>query len=106
MVHDDMGNVNNKIEVQDFPQEHPESLAMFQNPPSPSESYNRELPSSEDFAKDAPALPPHLQLTLLNMPTASDPNACLPRPQHVILNHMYYKRGMSVRHTPFPKLIL
>ncbi|CAG9463729.1 unnamed protein product [Pedinophyceae sp. YPF-701] len=95
MVHDDMGNVNNKIEVQDYTPEHPESLAPFDPPPSPKESYNCAVPVQDDFAKDAPALPPHLQLTLLNVPPASDPNACLPRPQHVILSHLYCQRGTS-----------
>lgn len=38
-------------------------------------------------------MPPHLQLTLLNVPPAVDAQAVLPRPQHVILNHTYCQRG-------------
>lgn len=38
-------------------------------------------------------MPPHLQLTLLNVPPALDAQAVLPRPQHVILNHLYCQRG-------------
>lgn len=38
-------------------------------------------------------MPPHLQLTLLNVPPALDAQAVLPRPQHVILNHVYCQRG-------------
>lgn len=38
-------------------------------------------------------MPAHLQLTLLNVPPALDAQAVLPRPQHVILNHVYCQRG-------------
>ena len=34
-------------------------------------------------------MPPQLQLSLLNVPPAMDAIAALPRPQHVILNHIY-----------------
>jgi hypothetical protein len=33
-------------------------------------------------------MPSQLQLSLLNVPPAMDSIAMLPRPQHVILNHM------------------
>ena len=55
-------------------------------------SYNNYLPAAEDFAKEPPVMPPHLQLTLLNVPPAMDATATLPRPQHVILNHLYCQR--------------
>lgn len=38
-------------------------------------------------------MPPHLQLTLLNVPSTAEGAASLPRPQHVILNHIYIQRG-------------
>lgn len=38
-------------------------------------------------------MPPHLQLTLLNISPACDAQAVLPRPQHVILSHLYCQRG-------------
>ncbi len=38
-------------------------------------------------------MPPHLQLTLLNVPPALDAIAALPRPAHVILNHIYMQRS-------------
>ena len=44
-------------------------------------SYNMPLPTPEDYAKEPPAMPPHLQLTLLNVPPALDATASLPRPQ-------------------------
>ena len=56
-------------------------------------SYNNPSFATDDFAKEPPALPPHLQLTLLNVPPAMDATATLPRPQHVILNHLYNQRA-------------
>ncbi len=56
-------------------------------------SYNNPRQVAEDFAKDPPGMPPHLQLTLLNVPPATDATASLPRPQHVILNHLYCQRN-------------
>lgn len=38
-------------------------------------------------------MPPHLQLTLLNVPSTAESTTSLPRPQHVILNHIYVQRG-------------
>lgn len=38
-------------------------------------------------------MPPHLQLTLLNVPASAECGGSLPRPQHVILNHIYVQRG-------------
>jgi 5'-AMP-activated protein kinase regulatory beta subunit len=56
-------------------------------------SYDNPRQLAEDFAKEPPAMPPHLQLTLLNVPTAADAATSLPRPQHVILNHLYCQRN-------------
>lgn len=41
-------------------------------------------------------MPPHLQLTLLNVPAQQDGNIALPRPQHVVLNHLYCQRSGGV----------
>ena len=56
-------------------------------------SYNQALPVAEDYIKEPPPAPAHLQLTLLNVPPALGPTASLPRPQHVILNHIYCQRA-------------
>eukprot|EP00879_Flechtneria_rotunda_P021662 GHRR01022835.1.p1 GENE.GHRR01022835.1~~GHRR01022835.1.p1 ORF type:complete len:194 (-),score=26.97 GHRR01022835.1:264-845(-) len=56
-------------------------------------SYNNPHPVAEDYAKEPPVMPPHLQLTLLNVPSSTEGAASLPRPQHVILNHIYIQRG-------------
>jgi len=101
-MYDDQGNINNVLEVQEYIAENLDGLANFEPPPSPDTSYNCPVPASEDFMKEPPAMPPQLQLSLLNVPS-STPHAndgynylqSLPRPQHVILNHMYCQRVQS-----------
>lgn len=98
-MYDDQGNINNVLEVQEYIAENLDGLANFEPPPSPESSYNCPIPASEDFMKEPPAIPPQLQLSLLNVPS-SMPHSndgynyqqSLPRPQHVILNHMYCQR--------------
>ena len=38
-------------------------------------------------------MPKHLNLTLLNVPPTFEAPTVLPRPQHVILNHVYEERA-------------
>lgn len=91
-MYDDMGNINNVMEVQEYVPENLDSLTGFEPPPSPAESYNCPLPMTEDFLKEPAIMPPQLQLSLLNVPPALDAIAALPRPQHVVLNHIYLQR--------------
>ncbi|KAF5943477.1 hypothetical protein HYC85_017554 [Camellia sinensis] len=52
--------------------------------------------ASEDFAKEPPLVPPHLQMTLLNVPSSYvEVPPPLSRPQHVVLNHLYMQKGRS-----------
>ena len=88
-MYDEMGNVNNVLEVQEYVPEILDSLDSFLAPSSPPESYNNALFSPEDFAKEPPACPPHLHLTLLNVPQNPDAPNLLPRPMHTVLNHVY-----------------
>lgn len=94
---DEMRNVNNVIEVHEYVPENLEGVSGFEPPPSPPSSYNCPAPAADDYAKEPSAMPPHLQLTLLNVPPAVDAQAVLPRPQHVILNHTYCQRGQNVQ---------
>ncbi len=55
--------------------------------------------TSEDFVKDPPLMPNHLNLTLLNVPQFVEAPAALPRPQHVILNHIYEETHKSGKDT-------
>lgn len=66
----------------------------------PSRSYASQPPATEDFLKEPPAMPPQLQLSLLNVPPAMDAIAALPRPQHVILNHIYLQVGVELLSVP------
>lgn len=89
---DEMHNVNNVIEVQEYLPENLSNLSGFEPPASPEQSYTNPEPHPDDFHKEPPTMPPHLNLTLLNVPPAMDAQAVLPRPQHVILNHAYVQR--------------
>jgi len=95
-MYDDQGNINNVLEVQEYVAENLESLSGFELPRSPDASYVNPSAVAEDFLKEPPAMPPQLQLSLLNVPPALDAIAALPRPQHVVLNHMYLQRTPTV----------
>ena len=91
-IKDDQGNINNVLEVQEYVPENLGSLSGFEPPPSPTSSYANPPAQASDFVKEPPAMPPQLQLSLLNVPPALDAIAALPRPQHVVLNHLYLRR--------------
>ena len=100
-MYDEMGNVNNVLEVQEYVPEILDNLDHFTVPSSPKESYDDYLFYGEDFSKEPPAMPPQLKLTLLNMPPIPYAPNLLPRPQHVVLNHAYVdqskaNQGLSV----------
>ena len=96
-IFDEMGNVNNIVEVQEHIPENIDGLSSFEAPPSPPSSYNNGRMVAEDFSKDPPLMPQHLNLTLLNMPMFVEAPTVLPRPQHVILNHVYEEANKSNR---------
>ena len=96
-MYDEMGNVNNVLEVQEYVPEILDSLESFQAPSSPRESYDCAIFTADDFAKEPPLVPPQLALTLLNMPAVPDAPNLLPRPQHVVLNHMYHDKSKIVK---------
>lgn len=93
---DDSGHSYNILDLQDFVPEDIESISSFEPPQSPESSYNNLQLGSEDFAKEPPLVPPHLQMTLLNVPASymeiPPPSS---RPQHVVLNHLYMQKGKS-----------
>uniref|UniRef100_A0A0C9RW49 TSA: Wollemia nobilis Ref_Wollemi_Transcript_9693_1409 transcribed RNA sequence n=1 Tax=Wollemia nobilis TaxID=56998 RepID=A0A0C9RW49_9CONI len=93
-ITDEMGNANNVLDVHDYVPENLESVAEFEPPQSPDSSYSGSFPAPEDFAKEPPVVPPHLHLTLLNVPPVETPEV-VARPQHVILNHLYVEKGRS-----------
>lgn len=104
-MYDEMGNVNNVLDVHDYVPDNLDGIASFDPPPSPDSTYGDDaMPAPEDFAKEPPVLPPHLHLTLLNASPPRDGQVpgpirvpgTLSRPPHVILNHTYVDRSNSV----------
>ncbi|KAG5252409.1 hypothetical protein OIU78_020195 [Salix suchowensis] len=93
---DDSGNTYNTLDLQDFVPEDLESISGFEPPHSPESSYSNLQLSNEDYAKEPPMVPPHLQMTLLNVPPSyMEIPPPLSRPQHVVLNHLYMQKGKS-----------
>ncbi|KAH7561089.1 hypothetical protein ACOSP7_016343 [Xanthoceras sorbifolium] len=81
-----------------YGEEHDEPTVVgFEVPKSPDSSYNNAYPGNEDEARDPPAVPSHLQQTLLNCPTSRDTSGTLPLPQNVILNHLYIENREAPR---------
>lgn len=82
--------------AQDYVPEDIQSISGFEPPQSPESSYSNLLLGADDYSKEPPVVPPHLQMTLLNLPSLNpDIPPPLPRPQHVILNHLYMQKGKS-----------
>ncbi|KAL1804118.1 hypothetical protein ACET3Z_032765 [Daucus carota] len=92
---DDAGNAYNILDLQEYVPEDIESIAGFGPPQSPDSSYNNSQLGAEDFAKEPPIVPPHLQMTLLNVPSQPMEIPRPSRPQHVVLNHLYMQKGRS-----------
>lgn len=91
-VPNDMGDFNNIVEVNEYVPDDLQSVSEFESPPSPDSSYAQTYPVDEDFAKEPPSVPPHLQLTVLGAPK---PDEAFVKPQHVVLNHLFIEKGWS-----------
>ncbi|CAA2987952.1 SNF1-related kinase regulatory subunit beta-2 [Olea europaea subsp. europaea] len=91
---DESGNAYNILDLQEYVPEDIDNISGFEPPQSPDASYNNLQLGPEDYAKEPPVVPPHLQLTLLNAlaPQMEIPPPFL-RPQHVVLNHLYMQKG-------------
>ncbi|KAK7292486.1 hypothetical protein RIF29_08267 [Crotalaria pallida] len=93
---DDAGNAFNILDLQDYVPEDIGSISSFEPPQSPDSSYNNLELGSEDYSKEPPVIPPHLQNTLLNVPaTNMEIQPPMSRPQHGVLNHLYMQKGKS-----------
>lgn len=90
---DEMGQVCNILNVDDYVPEILDSVAEFEVPSSPDSSYSQVLPAEEEFAKEPVVVPPHLRLTVLDTEN-SDETAPL-KPQHVMLNHLFLEKGRT-----------
>lgn len=95
-IQDEAGNTYNILDVKDYVPEDIESISGFEPPQSPDSSYSNLQLGPEDYAKEPPLVPPHLQMTLLNVPSSHmEIPSPLSRPQHVVLNHLYMQKGKS-----------
>lgn len=95
-IQDEAGNTYNILDVKDYVPEDIESISGFEPPQSPDSSYSNLQLGPEDYAKEPPLVPPHLQMTLLNVPSSHmEIPPPLSRPQHVVLNHLYMQKGKS-----------
>ncbi|KAL6990621.1 SNF1-related protein kinase regulatory subunit beta-2 [Sarracenia purpurea var. burkii] len=92
---DGTGNAYNILDLQDYVPEDVESISGFEPGQSPESSYNNFQLGTEDYAKEPPLVPPHLQMTLLNVPSSYIDIPPPSRPQHVVLNHLYMQKGRS-----------
>ncbi|KAK1296922.1 SNF1-related protein kinase regulatory subunit beta-2 [Acorus calamus] len=88
---DDMGNPCNILDLKETIPEDISSIAGFEPPHSPDSSYNSRHLGPEDFSKEPPLVPPHLNFTLLNSSSSTADR----RPQHVMLNHLYIQKGKA-----------
>jgi len=66
----------------------------FEVPVSPVSSYNNVYSSAEDETRDPPAVPPHLQHTLLGNTFSTELDSV---PQNVVLNHLYIENRDAPR---------
>ncbi|CAK7331923.1 unnamed protein product [Dovyalis caffra] len=87
-VTDEMGRVCNLLDVHNYVPENIDSAVEFEVPSSPDSSYSQAFPAEDDFAKEPLAVPPQLNLTVLDEASSS-------KPQHVVLNHLYIEKGWA-----------
>ncbi|WOK95553.1 SNF1-related protein kinase regulatory subunit beta-1-like [Canna indica] len=86
------GYTVNILDVSDYVPEILEGVSEFESPPSPNSSYGFSFPADEDFAKEPPALPSQLQLTVLGPQDTKESSS---KPQHVVLNHLFLEKGWA-----------
>jgi len=90
-VTDEIGR-SNVLDVTDYVPENLDSVAHFEVPLSPVSSYSTSYPSEEEFAKEPPIVPQKLNLSILGSEFDEESS---PKPQHVVLNHLYIEKGWS-----------
>uniref|UniRef100_A0A453AML1 Association with the SNF1 complex (ASC) domain-containing protein n=1 Tax=Aegilops tauschii subsp. strangulata TaxID=200361 RepID=A0A453AML1_AEGTS len=92
---DNVGNIVNLLDVNDFVPESVESVSELMAPPSPDSSYGFQIPEDKEFAKEPPTLPAQLYLGVLNSRSAEQRECA--RPRHVVLNHLYIEKGWGAQ---------
>ncbi|XP_052179248.1 SNF1-related protein kinase regulatory subunit beta-2-like isoform X2 [Diospyros lotus] len=93
---DDIGNIFNVLDLQDFVPEDLDNIAGSESPPSPASSYNNTPFSLEDFNEKLPELPPLLLQSPLAQPSSSRQSSeSLGKPLVAVLNHLYIQKDRS-----------
>ncbi|OAY64947.1 SNF1-related protein kinase regulatory subunit beta-1 [Ananas comosus] len=92
-ITDERGQFSNVLDVHDYVPENIDGVSEFEAPPSPYSSYDQLYPGDEDFAKEPPALPQQLLVTVLG--SHDDPEESSVKPQHVVLNHLFIEKGWT-----------
>ncbi|XP_059661252.1 SNF1-related protein kinase regulatory subunit beta-2-like [Cornus florida] len=93
---DNMGNIFNILDLQDYIPEVLDNVSVSESPPSPVSSYNNSAFSSEDFNEKLPELPPLLQKTPLDQPSSSkDATESTEKPLAAVLDHLYIQKGCT-----------
>ncbi|KAL7185957.1 hypothetical protein ACSBR2_027834 [Camellia fascicularis] len=93
---DDLGNIFNVLDLQDFVPEVLNNNSESESPSSPFSSYNNLPFSLEDFNEKLPELPPLLQQSPLDQSSSSrDSTESLEKPLAAVLNHLYIQKGRT-----------
>ncbi|KAJ1699209.1 hypothetical protein LUZ63_007721 [Rhynchospora breviuscula] len=89
---DELGNAVNVLDVNDYVPENTESVSEFDPPPSPTASYGWVMPDDKEMSKDPPIVPPQLPNGFLGSHNSNEED--FPKPQHIVLNHLFIERGL------------
>jgi 5'-AMP-activated protein kinase, regulatory beta subunit len=82
----------NILIMQDYVPENTERVSEFDPPPSPTDSYGWVMPDDKEMSKDPPIVPPQLPNGFLGSHYSDEED--FPRPQHIVLNHLFIERGL------------
>lgn len=93
-ITDEREHIANILDVNEHVPENLESVSEFEPPPSPNSSYGQPFPLDEDYAKEPPAVPPQVHLTVLGTQNPEE-EAVAANPQHVVLNHLFIEKGWA-----------
>jgi 5'-AMP-activated protein kinase, regulatory beta subunit len=82
----------NILIMQGYVPEITERVSEFDPPPSPAASYGWVMPDEKEMSKDPPIVPSQLPNGFLGSHNSDEED--FPRPQHIVLNHLFIERGL------------
>lgn len=92
-ISDETGRISNILNATEYVPEDLASIKEFESPPSPVSDYSHTFLEEEEYAKEPPAVPPQLHLTVLGSENSEGPSPA--KPQHVVLNHLFIEKGWA-----------